>query len=154
MTDDIIVTQKGLDKMKGELADCLEKRKKIADKIEYAKGLGDLSENFEYQEAKEDQSHNETRILELSYMLKRSVVAENNDSTVKGVINLGSKIKVKSNDKVQDFKIVSFNEADPVEGKISNESPLGQAFLGKKSGDKVEVEVPRGQMEYEILEVE
>lgn len=148
--DNIIVTQEGLDKLKKELAKSLLKRKKIAAKIEYAKNLGDLSENFEYQEAKEDQSLNETRILELEYSIKLSVVS---DKAKPGIINLGSKIKVKTDGQIKEFEIVSFNEADPLNGKISNESPLGQSFLGKRAGQRIEVEVPKGKMIYEILEV-
>jgi transcription elongation factor GreA len=151
--DQVIVTQEGLDKLKKELLDGLEKRKKIAETIEHAKNLGDLSENFEYQEAKEEQSHNETRILILEDTLRRAVISDNSQKGNGDYINLGSKVKVKIDGQTKEFEIVSFNEADPVKGKISNESPLGQAFLGKKSGDKVEVEVPRGKVTYEILEV-
>ncbi|MFA6534313.1 MAG: transcription elongation factor GreA [Patescibacteria group bacterium] len=151
MADEIMVTTEGLDKLKKELGECLKKRKIIADKIEYAKGLGDLSENFEYQEAKEDQSHNETHILELEDALKHAVLSA---QSAQGVVNLGSKITVKSAGGKQEFQIVSFNEADPLKGKISNESPLGQAFLGRQAGEQVTVEVPRGKLTYEILTVE
>lgn len=151
--DDIIVTADGLAKLKDELAKRVVRRREIADKIEYAKSLGDLSENFEYQEAKEDQALNESRVMELEDNIKRSVVSKNG-SMGKGVIEIGSKIKVKIEDKIKEFQIVSFNEADPMKGKISNQSPLGTAFLGKKSGDKIAVEVPRGKMIYEITDVE
>ncbi|MFA5359259.1 MAG: transcription elongation factor GreA [Patescibacteria group bacterium] len=150
--DQLILTSEGLDKLKKELEESMAKRKVIAGKIEHAKSLGDLSENFEYQEAKEDQSFNETRILELEDMIKRAVVS--GVAHKGGTINLGSKIKVKINDKLQEFKIVSFNEADPVKGLISNESPLGQAFLGRLVGDKFEVVIPRGKMVCEIIAVE
>ncbi len=149
--DQIILTPESLEKIKKELKECLEKRKQIAGKIEYAKSLGDLSENFEYQEAKEDQSFNETRILELEDIMKRAVISEKNEN--KEVISLGSKIKIKSGDKVKNFEIVSFNEADPEKGKISNESPLGQTLLGKRVGEQAEVEAPSGKIIYEILEI-
>ncbi len=151
MGEDLIVTQEGLDKMKTELAERLLRRRKIANKIEYAKNLGDLSENFEYQEAKEDQSHNETRLLELEDSIRRSIVQAKAD-TVSNGISLGCKIKAVVGGVEKDFQIVSFNEAEPAKGKISNESPLGSGFLGKKSGDKVVIETPRGKIEYEIKE--
>jgi len=153
MTDDqLIVTQEGMDKLQNELKQRLARRKEIADKIEYAKNLGDLSENFEYQEAKEDQSENENRVLELQDMIRRSVVKEKASEVNEG-ISLGSQIKVQSNGQERDFEIVSFNEAEPLEGKISNESPLGKAFLGKKEGDSVEVDIPKGKVTYKILEI-
>ena len=148
--DQIILTQEGLDKLKKELATSLVKRKIIADKIEYAKSLGDLSENFEYQEAKEDQSFNETRILEVQDMIKRAVIGV---VAEKGIVSLGSTIEVEAEGKKHEYTLVSFNEADPVNGKISNESPLGQAFLGKQVGETVEVRVPRGVIKYKVLKV-
>ncbi len=148
--DQIIVTPEGLEKMKKELVERLERRRVIADKINYAKNLGDLSENFEYQEAKEDQSFNETRVMQLEDMIHRAVVSAAQHS---GLVNIGSTIKVTVEGKDKTFQIVSFNEADPVNGKISNESPLGQAFLGKKVGDDVTVTVPKGPMTYHLKEV-
>lgn len=148
---ELVITAEGLEKLKTELAECLEKRKKIASKIEYAKSLGDLSENFEYQEAKEDQSFNETRILELEDMLKRAVV---NAQATGGVIGLGSTITVTIDGKTKEFQLVSFNEADPLKGKISNESPLGQALFGRQAGDVVTVQAPRGAMSYTVTAVQ
>ncbi|MBI5621974.1 transcription elongation factor GreA [Candidatus Falkowbacteria bacterium] len=152
-TDEFIVTQEGLDKLQQELTERLVKRITIADKIEYAKNLGDLSENFEYQEAKDDQVQNESRVAELEYMIKRCTVKAKD--TAKGAgISLGSKITARVNGTLKEFQVVSFNESDPAKGKISNESPLGVALLGKKSGETVSVATPRGTtMEYEIVDI-
>ncbi len=149
--EEIILTQEGLDKLKQELAERLERRKKIASKIEYAKSLGDLSENFEYQEAKEDQSFNETRLMELESLIKRAVVSERSDSNN---VQLGSTITVTTDGQDKQFTIVSFNEADPAAGKISNESPLGRNFMGRMVGETVEVKVPKGIITYQIKDIQ
>lgn len=152
MTDQII-SSVGYDKLKKELENLTTiKRREIADRIQKAKDMGDLSENAEYSEAKDAQAFNEGRIAELTQMLKNVTVVENGGS--KGEVAMGSKIIAKINGKEKEFTIVSFNEADPFEGKISNESPLGMAFVGKKKGTIVAVETPKGRMEYEILKVE
>ncbi|PLX27930.1 transcription elongation factor GreA [Candidatus Parcubacteria bacterium] len=151
MTEQII-TQEGYDKLKEELEFLkTTKRKEIAQRIQTAKDMGDLSENAEYSEAKDAQAFNEGRIAEITHSLKNLTIVKNGES--KGSVGMGSKIKVKANDKEKEFVIVSFNEADPLTGKISNESPLGQAFLNKEKGTKVSVETPRGTVEYEILEI-
>ncbi len=147
-----IISQEGYDKIKGELNHLTTtKRREIADRIERAKELGDLSENAEYSEAKDAQALNEGRILELMNILKNVTVVEN--GTSKKEVVMGSRVIVKVNDKEKEYTIVSFNEADPLEGKISNESPLGVAFLGKKKGDKVEVETPKGLVKYKIIKI-
>lgn len=128
------------------------KRREIADRIQKAKDMGDLSENAEYSEAKDAQAFNEGRIAELTQMLKNLTVVENGHGG--NTIAMGSKVRATINDKEKNFTIVSFNEADPIEGLISNESPLGQALLGKKKGDKVSVTTPKGEMEYKIVEIE
>lgn len=150
---DQIISQEGYDKLKKELEFLTqEKRKEIADRIQKAKDMGDLSENAEYSEAKDAQAFNEGRIAEITQMLKNLTVVENGNS--KTEVGMGSKVAVKCNDKEKIFTIVSFNEADPIEGKISNESPIGKAFTGAKKGDKIEVETPKGVMLYEILNIE
>ncbi|HNV12600.1 MAG TPA: transcription elongation factor GreA [bacterium] len=148
-----IITQEGYNKLKEEL-DLLSttRRKEIAERIERAKELGDLSENAEYSEAKDAQALNEGRILELTNILKNVTVVESIKSSG-GKIDMGSHIKVSCDKKEKEFIIVSFNEADPLNGKISNESPIGMAFLGKKKGDEVVVETPRGEFKYKILDV-
>lgn len=127
------------------------KRREIADRIERSKDLGDLSENAEYNEAKDAQSSNEARIFELNNILKNVTIVESNGN--KKEVGMGSKLLVKTGRKEKTFKIVSFNEANPLEGKISNESPIGTAFLGKKKGDKVKVSTPRGDVSYTILKI-
>ncbi len=148
-----IITQEGYNKLKEEL-DLLSvvRRKEIAERIERAKELGDLSENAEYSEAKDAQALNEGRILELINILKNVTVVESVGST-KGEVEMGSSVKVSCDGKQKEFIIVSFNEADPLNGKISNESPIGMAFLGKKKGDEVMVNTPKGEFKYKILEI-
>ncbi len=127
------------------------KRKEISLRIETAKALGDLSENAEYADAKEEQSWVEGRILELDDLTKNAQVIKTGIKT--DYINVGATIRVAGGSKEKLFQIVGSNEADPTSGKISNESPLGQAFLGKRVGDKVEVYVPAGKVIYTVLEI-
>jgi transcription elongation factor GreA len=155
---DQIISQVGLNKLKEELDLLLNtKRREIADRIEKAKELGDLSENAEYHEAKDAQAFNDGRIIELQTLLKNLTVVESDGhGNGSGKTAMGSKICVKNlkTGEEKDFCIVSFNEAAPAEGKISNESPLGTAFLGRKKGDEVVVVTPKGEMKYKILKVE
>lgn len=147
-----IITQEGYNKLKEELEYLTQvRRKEIAERIERAKELGDLSENAEYSEAKDAQALNEGRVMELSNILKNVTVVEkasNGDHVV-----MGSTITVKVNGQEKQYTIVSFNEADPLNGLISNESPLGVAFIGKKKGETVDVETPRGVVQYKIVKV-
>jgi len=148
-----IISQEGYDKLKDEL-NLLQtvRRKEIAERIERAKELGDLSENAEYSEAKDAQALNEGRVLELTNVLKNVTVVQHDDSSEQVV--MGSKVTVKTDNKEKQYTIVSFNEADPLNGKISNESPLGVAFLHKKKGDAVGVETPKGLVKYKIIKIE
>lgn len=147
-------TEEGLRKLKSELEERRGAlRQEIAEAIKEAKEQGDLSENAEYSEAKRRQNENESRIAELEAMLKEAVLA----APVNGggmVVQMGSKIAVKVGGKEMLFVIVGSNEVNPAQGKISNESPLGREFIGKKKGDKVEVQAPAGKVKYEILSVE
>ncbi len=127
-----------------------QRRREIAERIEQAKELGDLSENAEYSDAKEDQAFNEGRILELSNLLKTLTVV---DPPVDSRVGMGSKLVVETNAGQKEFTIVSFNEADPLNGKISNESPLGRALLNHVAGDKIKVNTPKGYVEYTIISV-
>lgn len=134
----------------------LEYRKKtlsyeISRAIKEAKEQGDLSENAEYSEAKRQQAENEGRVAELEMALKDSVLVAYDKSSQ--TVQIGSLIKVKNNGDEMEFKIVGSNESNPAEMKISNESPMGKAFMGKKKGDKVEVNTPGGKMNYVILEI-
>lgn len=125
-------------------------RREIAGRIEAAKELGDLSENFEYHEAKDQQALNETRIVDLEWMIKDAVIVERRSG---GEVSLGSRFVAEVNGVRKEFEIVGSNEADPMAGKISNESPIGQAFIGRAAGETVEVAVPSGTLSYRIVEV-
>lgn len=148
-----IYTEEGLKKLQSELEERKGKiRHAIAEAIKEAKEQGDLSENAEYSEAKHQQNENESRVVELEALLKDAVLAAPK-STKGSVVSMGSKLSVKLGSRELAFEIVGSNEADPAHGKISNESPLGKEFMGKKKGDKVEIVIPAGKAKYEILEV-
>lgn len=147
-----IFTKEGLDKLKEELHDLqTKKRFEVAERIKVAKEFGDLSENAEYHEAKEEQSFVEGRMIELEHLIKAAVVADGNDS--KGVVCVGSRVKVLKEGNELTFTIVGSTEADPINGKISLESPIGSALLDHKVGDEVEVEMPAGKIIHKILEI-
>ncbi|MDO9231686.1 MAG: transcription elongation factor GreA [bacterium] len=146
------ITEEGLKKIKDELENRkVTIRQSIANAIKEAKEQGDLSENAEYSEAKRQQAENEARIAELEFMLKESTVVKYDKTS--GGVQMGSKVKVKFDGSEMEFQIVGSNEANPSEMKISNESPMGKAFMGHAKGDKVEVDTPVGKMKYEILDV-
>ena len=146
------VTEEGLKKIKEELEHRkIAIRQSIANAIKEAKEQGDLSENAEYSEAKRQQAENEARVAELEFMLKEAKVVTYDKNL--GLVQMGSRVGVKFNGSEMEFQIVGSNEANPSEMKISNESPMGKAFMGKNKGDKVSVETPAGKMEYKILEV-
>ncbi len=150
-----IISQEGYNKLKEEYDSLVNvKRREIADRIEKAKELGDLSENAEYHEAKDAQAFNEGKIADLATLLKNLTVVES-DGNGHGKITMGSKVSVQNlkTGEEKSFSIVSFNEAAPAEGKISNESPLGLSFLGRKKGDEATVETPKGEVKYKILKV-
>jgi len=148
------LSKEGLDKLISELENRKSSlRREIADRISNAKELGDLSENFEYQEAKEAQGTNEMRILELEEMLKDVVVVESQSGA--DVIQLGVRFSVQAQTQSERaFEMVGSTEADPISGKISNESPLGRSFVGAKIGDVVVVETPAGTVEYTVTRIE
>jgi transcription elongation factor GreA len=153
MPEEEYLTKEGLEKLKQELEYRKnEKRNEIRQRIEEAIKLGDLSENAEYHEAKDDQGLNEAKIRELEEVIKKSVVINNNGD--KTTINIGDTIKASYDDKEKEFTIVGPSEADPLEGLISNESPIGKAFIGHKKGDVVEVDTPSGIIKYKILSIE
>ncbi len=146
------VTKEKLEELKQELADLKgRKRIEVGERLKRAKELGDLSENSEYFEAREEQAQVETRIGELEDMIKNAEIIEKSSSTSN--VSIGSTVEVEKNGQKMKLTIVGSNEAKPEAGFISNESPLGRAFLGKKSGDKVNVSVPKGKVEYLILSI-
>jgi len=148
-----LITKDGLRKLNEELEDRkVRLRQEIAKAIKEAKEQGDLSENAEYAEAKSQQNENESRISELEMIVKNSQVVEK-DEKIKGA-QVGSIVKVKSGGTEMEFTIVGSNEADPARFKISNESPLGKAFMGHDGGDSVSVLTPKGEtITYKIVEV-
>lgn len=152
---EILLTPQGLQKLEDEL-DHLKvvKRKEIAARIKEALAFGDISENSEYDEAKNEQAHIEERIAKIENMLRNARLIDENEISL-DVVSIGTKVKVKDleyNDEIE-YSIVGSAEADPYDAKISNESPVGRALLGKKIGDIVQVQVPDGFTEYEILEI-
>jgi len=144
-------TPEGLAKLKAELEELTNNRKELAEKISEAKELGDLSENAEYHAAKDAQGMNESRIMEIEATLKQAVVVEKNDHSDK--VQVGSTITVDGPNGTQEFIIVGSNEADPINGKISNESPIGHAFIGKIVKDEVVVKTPKGEVKFVIKKI-
>ncbi len=145
------LSQEGLEQHRQELEDLRFKRQEIAKRLEEAKALGDLSENQEYISAREAQAFNEGKILELEQLLRDVIVIDKNRKS--STVRIGSSVEVKANGKTQKFMIVGSEEADPRNGKISNESPLGRAFLERKAGEAVDVETPGGKVNYKIVAV-
>ena len=151
-----ILTYAGLQKLEDELSDLkLNRRKEVAQKIKEAREQGDLSENAEYDAAKDEQRDIEARIEELEKILKNAeVVVEDEVSADK--INIGCKVTVLDMEfeEEMEFSIVGSTEANSLNGKISNESPVGRALIGAVEGDTVTVETPAGEMQYKILKIE
>jgi len=130
------------------------KRKEIAKRIEEAKSLGDISENAEYHEAREEQAFNEGKIREIEGLLRGARIIEEEKGGKKKVVSVGDTIEVKNgNGEKKEFTIVGSNEADPLNGKISNESPLGQALLGREPKEEVTIETPEGKASYQVLSI-
>ena len=149
-----LMTYEGLKKLEDELQDLkVNRRKEVAQKIKEAREQGDLSENAEYDAAKDEQRDIEARIEEIEKILKNAVVAD--DEFGAGVINLGSTVTVYDCEFDEEivFKLVGSTEAKSLENKISNEAPLGKALIGKVAGDEVEVETPSGIMKYKVINV-
>ena len=151
-----LLTYAGLKKLEEELHDLkVVKRKEVAEKIKEARAQGDLSENAEYDAAKDEQRDIEARIEEIEKILKNAeVVVE--DEVELDRINVGCKVKVYDYEfeEEMELKIVGSTEANSLEGKISNESPVGKALMGARTGDVVEVEMPSGIMKYKVLEIQ
>lgn len=156
MAKQVILTQEGLEALEHELEYLKSvKRKEVAEKIKVALSFGDLSENSEYDEAKNEQAIMEARIADIEVMLKMVVVIDENELGNEN-IHIGSKVELRvtpagKEPVMKEYKIVGSNEANPLAGKISDESAVGKALLGHSVGDKVEVEVPAGIIEYEVL---
>lgn len=144
------ITKEGKKELEQELEQLKGRRGEIADKIAEARDYGDLSENAEYDSARDEQGVVETRIAEIEDIL---VNAEIISGAKKGVVGLGSVVELKTGSKTVKYTVVGPVEADPLEGKISNESPIGEALMGKKIGETVVIKTPKGEIEYEVVAV-
>jgi len=150
----IFVTKTGLEELKNELHELEKvKRPQVIERVAAAREMGDLSENSEYTAAREELSLIDGRIEELSDMLKKVEIIDETTAKKTSGIQLGSRVTLKVNGKKELFELVGEWEADPHEKKISHESPLGQALMGKRVGEKVEVEAPAGKIAYTISEI-
>ena len=150
----VILTEEGKKKLEDELNDLkLVRRREVAEKIKDARGQGDLSENAEYDAAREEQAKIEARIEELEQKLRNVKVIETDAN--KNKISLGSQVKLLDMEFQEEviFMIVGSTESDPSNGKISNESPLGNALIGHKTGDIIEVNSPDGIIKYQVIEI-
>lgn len=150
----IYLTPKGLEDLKKEYDDLSKvKRPEIVIRLSAAREMGDLSENAEYTAAREELAFVDGRIEELEMLLKQVVIIENGNHPKGSTVDLGSQVTVKIADKDEMFTLVGEWEADPMEKKISHESPLGKALLGKAIGEEIEVEAPAGKMVYKIVSI-
>jgi transcription elongation factor GreA len=155
MRKNLKLTKEGLSTLSIELEElCDVKRPKLVERLANARSQGDLSENSDYQSAKEELEFLDGRIDELTEVVKTASVISGNGKTENGGVGVGTKVTVKVNGAKTIFDIVGEWEADPMNKKISHESPLGMALVGKKTGDKVDVEAPAGKLQYEIVAVE
>ncbi len=156
MQKQILLTEQGLKDLEEELEQLKTvKRKEMAEKIKVARSYGDLSENSEYDDAKNEQAIMEARIADIEVMLKNAKVIDESEISNEHV-HIGSKVKVYDNDMEEEivYHIVSASEADPENDKISDESPVGHALMGKKVGEKAPVDLPNGEtIEFDILEI-
>lgn len=144
------ITEQGKKDLEKELKDLIDSRGAVADEIATARENGDLSENAEYTAAREKQSRVESRIAEIEEILDGAqIIASDGDDKV----SLGDKVTVSLNGKEMEFNLVGAIEADPLNGKISHESPLGAALLGKKVGETATVKTPKGEKTYEIVKI-
>ncbi|QUH27234.1 transcription elongation factor GreA [Serpentinicella alkaliphila] len=153
---EIVLTMKGLKKIEDELEYLKTvRRKEVAERIKQAIAFGDISENSEYDEAKNEQAQVEERIMKLENTLKKAKVVDEDDINLE-IVSIGTKVQVKDLefDEIVEYTIVGSSEADPYELKISNESPVGRSLLGKKVGDKVEIQIPDGVTKYEVLKID
>lgn len=155
MEKQVILTEEGLKNLETELENLKTvRRKEVAEKIKVALSFGDLSENSEYDEAKNEQAIMESRILEIEAMLKNVKIIDEHELST-DIVHVGSKVKVKDIklSETVDYRIVGSSEADPREGRISDESPVGAALLGHKEGQTVKATTPGGVVKYKIIEI-
>lgn len=153
MNQEYLLTKDGLQKLKEELADMKSRqREELAKRLRFAIQQGDLSENADYHKAKEDQAFLEGKIREYEEMIAGAKIIKANNN---GIVDVGSQITIQEGDYPEErYHMVGAREANPMEGRISNESPIGKALLGHKAGDTVTFETPNGKMKLTILRVE
>jgi transcription elongation factor GreA len=152
---EVILTPEGLDKLKGEIEHLSTvKRREVAERIKHAREFGDINENSEYDDAKNEQAMLEHRIATLQERLRNARLAQIEDLP-KGVVGIGTKVRLKDIDanETVEYTIVGSAEANPAEHKLSNESPVGKAIIGRKKGETVEVSAPRGSLKFKIIDV-
>ena len=152
-TKEIYVTNEGLEQMKKELEDLIQvKRPEVIKALKEARALGDLSENAEYDAARQEQAQTEARIKELEAMIEHAVIIENVDTNE---VSIGTKVTIEyvGDDDTEEYSIVGVKEADPFNNKISNESPIARAILGKKIGDIVSVDSPNGTYDVKVVAI-
>ena len=152
---EVILTAEGYEKLKQEIEFLQnDKRREVADRIRIARDFGDIAENAEYDDAKNEQAMLEARIAKLEEQLSAARVIEQDEIT-SDVVSIGSRVKLKDMDdnKTVEYHIVGSAEANPAEQKLSNESPVGKAILGRKKGEVVEVVAPRGSLKYKIMDI-
>jgi transcription elongation factor GreA len=145
------LTQAGVDELQAELEKLTAKRPLIADAIKSARELGDLGENAEYQTALAEKDRTDARVSDIENILQNTEIIKKPRGAAK--VQLGSEVKLKSSGKTKEFQVVGTVEADPLNGKISDESPIGQALLGKKEGDAVEIVTPADTSTYKIVAI-
>jgi transcription elongation factor GreA len=146
------LTQSGIDELKIEVARLITERPEVADRIKSAREFGDLAENAEYSSARQEQEKAEGRISEIENILLNVAVIKQSKGDSK--VQLGSQVSLKSTDgKTKEFQVVGTVEADPLNGKISDESPIGKALLGKKTGEDVEIKTPADTLMYKIVAI-
>lgn len=152
MNKQFYLTKKGVEELKTELTDLVEQRSPIAERIKSAREFGDLSENAEYSSARQEQERVEARIAEIEHILQNVDVIKKPNSDRK--VQLGSTVKLKGDgSRNKEFQVVGTVEADPLKGKISDESPIGQSLLGKSVSDKVEIVTPAETATYQITDI-
>lgn len=148
MKKEFHLTSDGVAELEKELNELTAKRSGIANKIKVAREQGDLSENAEYQTARDEQAHNETRIAEIEHILKNTEVIKKNGKS--STVSVGSDVSLKAGSKKVSYTIVGSYEANPAQNKISDESPIGKALLGKKVGEEVTITLPAGSTVYKV----
>jgi transcription elongation factor GreA len=155
--DAVLLTEEGLKALTEELEFLKgDKRRQVAERLKEAISYGDLSENSEYEEAKNEQAFVEGRIVELEKMIKNAQVIDEEKAHSAKKVQIGTTVVIKGSEKgaeKEEFTIVGSTEADPLKNRLSNESPIGKALLGKKKGDKVQIIAPAGEFEFELVDL-